>query len=299
MPKYQKSKVLEERKTMSQLNESRNLEEGSQQGVPFPTQGIRDIDDWELISDVSKGMRIKKLTLYADYYIWAIEITYIDLQDKEFNSVHALDDSYLSKKDFIKKAELEIDENDYIEFISCAYSSQKTFIRSITISTHSKLLLVLEGEIELKNKEIQELISSKHSIGSIGSQSNKSRMNKNVSKSAIWDAKGKSGQDKMNVLCNSNAKSQGPDSDKEEEEDENKSEITDYESSFSLKKPSLVDFYLKTQSWNLAQLNLKVVGLKTYFNGYIEDIEVYAEPIEFENSTINKGAKASIESSEH
>lgn len=83
---------------MSQLNESRTIEEGSgQQGVPFPNQGIRDIDDWEIISDVSKGMRIKKLTLFADYYIWAIEITYSDYQDKEFTSVHALDESYLSK----------------------------------------------------------------------------------------------------------------------------------------------------------------------------------------------------------
>lgn len=201
-------------------------------------------------------------------------------------------------KGTIKKAELEIDENDYIEFISCAYSSQKTFIRSITISTHSKLLLVLEGEIELKNKEVKELISSKCSLGSTGSQSMKSRMSKNVSKSAICDAKCKSGEEKMNALWNSNAKSQGPESDKEED-DENKSEATDYESSFSLKKPSLVDFYLKTQSWNLAQLNLKVVGFKTYFNGYIEDIEVYAEPTELESSTINKGAQVSDENSEN
>ena len=298
MPKYQKSKVIEERKTMSQLNESRNLEEGSQQGVPFPNQGIRDIDDWELISDVAKGMRIKKLTVYADYYVWAIEVTYADYQDKEYHSIHALDDSYLIRKDSIKKAELEIDENDYIEFISCAYSSQMTFIRSITVSTHSKLLLVLEGEIELKNKEIKELISSKHSLDSTGSHSMKSRMSKNVSKSAICDAKGKSGEDKMDALCNSNAKSQGPDSDKEDNDD-NKSETTDLESSFSLKKPSLVDFYLKTQSWNLAQLNLRVVGFKTYFNGYIEDIEVYAEPTELENSSINKGAQVSEQNSEN
>ena len=64
-------------------------------------------------------------------------------------------------------------------------------------------------------------------------------------------------------------------SDEEQNDEENQSE-----SSFSLKKPSLVEFYLKTQSWNFRRLNLKVVGFKTYFNRYIEDIEVYAEPIE-------------------
>jgi hypothetical protein len=61
------------------------------------------------------------------------------------------------------------------------------------------------------------------------------------------------------------------------------------ESSFTLKQPSLVDFYLKTQSWNLGKLNLKVLGFKTYFNGYMEDIEVYAEPINrFENDPDSK-----------
>ena len=51
------------------------------------------------------------------------------------------------------------------------------------------------------------------------------------------------------------------------------------EDTFALKRPSWGEFLLKTQSWNIAKLNLKVIGFKSYFNGYIEDLEIYAEPM--------------------
>lgn len=267
---------------MTQFNESAEKYDADQQGVPFPFTGIKDFDDWDLISDTTSGTRIKKVTIFADYYICAFEIVYVDKHGKETHSVHSLDESYLKQPHNMKRCELEVDEDDYIEYISCAYSSQRTFIRSIRIATHKKKLLVHEGEVELKNQEPQQLINSRTSDSNEGS---KLRMSKNVSKSAICNSKHKNSQQKMAMMVEENTRSQKPDtaSDDESEKLENVSE-----SSFSLKRPSLVDFYLKTQSWNLGKLNLKVVGFKTYFNGYLEDIEVYAEPLELEDDENGK-----------
>lgn len=140
-----------------------------------------------------------------------------------------------------------------------------------------------EGEIELKNKEPQELMSDNRETDASTNQVH-SRKSKYLSKSAIYKFKeGQSSDDKMNLLWKENTKSQWNDfSEEEREQQEDYENISD--SSFTLKRPSLVDFYLKTQSCNLGKLNLKVLGFKTYFNGYMEDIEVYAEPIESEES---------------
>lgn len=278
VPKYEKSRVPEERKTLSNFERTLNkTPETNQQGVPFPVNGIKDFDDWDIISDSSREVRIKKVTIFADYYIWAFQIVYEDNLGHETTSTHALDNSYLKQDKTIKKCELEIDDDDYINYISCAYSSQKTFIRSIRIATYKKLLLVHEGEIELKNQGIQEMmISNKLSNNS---EAINQRKSKHLSKSAICNPKNIKNETKISMVCTPTTKSDVHElvSD-EEEEEEDKSE--DIESSFTLKRPSLVDFHLKTQSWHLGRLNLKVLGFKTYFNGYIEDIEVYAEPIE-------------------
>lgn len=151
-------------------------------------------------------------------------------------------------------------------------------------------LLVHEGEIELRSQDTQELISQNKYAES--GESHKSRVSKHISKSAVCNAKGKSGKEKMNMLCKTNTKSQAPDHLSDEE-----SQKSDTESSFTLKRPSLVDFYLKTQSCSLAKLNLKVVGFKTYFNGYVEDIEVYAEPADPEGS-MNKDSQANDHNSD-
>ena len=81
-------------------------------------------------------------------------------------------------------------------------------------------------------------------------------------------------EDKIGFLFNDNIKSVS-----KEMENSNENNFEDSEDTFSLKVPSRIDTYLKTQSWNLGKLNLKAIGFKTYFNGYIEDIEIYAEPI--------------------
>lgn len=232
--------------------------------------------------------------MFVDYYLCALEVTYVTKDGQEIKSTHSLNKSHRDNQNDIKTWEIELDENDYIEHISCVYSSRKTFIRSITISTHEKKLLVVEGEVELKNKQYEELCASKSSLNSTNWHSNNHRMSKNstricpeLSKSTIYDHNRKSSVERLEIVWDSvDAKSQHLDSNVESKEVSRK---TDLESSFSMKQPSLVDFYLKTQSWNLGRLNLKAVGFKTYFNGYIEDIEVYAHPV-WLDGTVNMKA---------
>jgi len=186
--------------------------------------------------------------------------------------VHAFDDSYLKRTSEIKKCELELDEDDYIEYIRCAYSSQKTFIRSIRLATKDKKLIVHEGEIELKYQNQDELIHSKDFTEDF--EEGTLRKSKKMSKSAVCTPpKQETGENKMKLLCANNLKSQSP-------LDTVSNPNSEHESSFEVKHPSLVDFYLKNQSCNLRKLGLKIRGFKTYFNGYIEDIEIYAEAVE-------------------
>jgi hypothetical protein len=151
--------VIEERKVIDKINDSDMRSTTYQQSSNLGTH-FKDFDDWNIISDSSSKIRIRKIIIYADYYLCAMEIVYVDQYGKETKSGHWIDNSYISQWNKIKKCELEIDEDDYIEYISCAYSSQKTFIRSIRIATKNKKLLVHEGEIELKNKEPDELMTS-------------------------------------------------------------------------------------------------------------------------------------------
>jgi hypothetical protein len=209
-----------------------------------------------------------------------MEIIYVNKYGEETVSGHSVDNTYIHECNKIKKCELEIEEDDYIEYISCAYSSQKTFIRSIRIATKNKKLLVHEGEIELKNKEPEELMSDNRGTSDTSKNTRKSKY---LSRSAVCTNDGNNQDQQIAMVYKSNLKSEIRESLSEnEEEKETVSEEEEEfgtESSFTLKRPSLVDFYLKTQSWNLGKLNLKVLGFKSYFNGYMEDIEVYAEPI--------------------
>lgn len=115
---YGKKNSLEEKKRKSNLNDSASKGETSQQGVPFPIDGVRDFDDWSIISESSSKIRIKQVTIYADYYLCAFEIVYVDLDGNEKKSVHALDDAYRKQPGSIKKCQLDIDEDDYIDYIS-------------------------------------------------------------------------------------------------------------------------------------------------------------------------------------
>lgn len=159
----------------------------------------------------------------------------------------------------------------------------------------NKKLLVHEGEIELRNQEFDQtnkiLQESELSDGSKGN-----RKSKYVSKSAIWNTANTSAENKIKMMWKNNIKS---DAHQDEYEEEKQEEENASESSFSLKKPSLVEFYLKTQSWNFRRLNLKVVGFKTYFNKYIEDIEVYAEPIEDEINDLRETTDHDFLSANH
>ena len=98
-----------------------------QQGVP--SSSLKEVDDWKIIENTLSKIRVKQITIFASYYICALEVVYIDGSGKETTSIHCADSSYKSKN-LVKKT-LDIEPDDYIEYINCAYSSQKTFIRLI------------------------------------------------------------------------------------------------------------------------------------------------------------------------
>lgn len=184
----------------------------------------------------------------------------------------------------LNKSVLEIDDDDFIEYIGWAYSSQKTFIRSIRIATKNKRLLVHEGEIELKNQNQEDLLFSKISDDFEDEDDMKKSKSKRMSKSAICAVNKKDkGEQKIKMMYDSNIKSYC-------EEEFRLSNRSDVESSFEVKYPSLVDFYLKNQSCNLKKLNLKVIGFKSYFNGYLESIEVYAETVSIPTYNSEEGS---------
>jgi len=74
-----RSRAKEESKDPSNIKSIMSHEDDSnQQGIPDAIQSSKVFDDWDIISDPGLNTRIKNITIYADYYICAFEITYID-----------------------------------------------------------------------------------------------------------------------------------------------------------------------------------------------------------------------------
>jgi len=102
LPKYEKSHIISERKSFSRICESEELKISNSQQGEYPEATFKDFDDWDIISNSSIGSRISKITIYADYYLWAIEVTYEDKNGKITTSIHTQDDSYLQEWDKLK-----------------------------------------------------------------------------------------------------------------------------------------------------------------------------------------------------
>ncbi|CAI2373492.1 unnamed protein product [Moneuplotes crassus] len=271
IPRYEKSQVLQERSKINDSEDSKSNGDSQQDINPINANLYKDFDDWRIISNDAEQTRIKKIVVYSDYYVCGMDVTYVNQDGKETTSKHAFDKSCL-RSESCKKSEIDIEEDDYIVYISCSYSSQKKFIRSFKIGTNNRKLVINEGEIELKNagpnmlKEV-DLVQSKTS----NDDSRKSR--------ALFRSLGLGSQEEKvenAALLRDSHNSEACGRANEHEELFHNS----YEDSFSLKRASLVDAFLKTQSCNFKKLKLKVCGFKTYFNGYMEDIEVYASTLD-------------------
>lgn len=125
-----------------------------------PGAWITDIDDYQIIADSNTEIKIKSITVYSSHYIMAIEVTYIEADLKETTVVHAANDRYKHDKHGIEKCTLNLANDEFIDFISYTYSSQKRYIRSIQIGTTGGHLMIMEGEIELNNLHTESLQNS-------------------------------------------------------------------------------------------------------------------------------------------
>ena len=102
-----------ERLTSSDQEESKYIEstkEATTQRSKFnklynytnQTETYEEFDDLTIIEDRSNSIKIKSITVYFDYYIYALEITYIDINNKEFKSIHWANKDYSSRQNLEK-----------------------------------------------------------------------------------------------------------------------------------------------------------------------------------------------------
>ena len=75
-------------------------------------------DDWRHISDPKSEAKIKSLTIYANYYICGIEIVYILADLREITSAHNIEPTLIDLRQENEKVTLELDDDEYIHYIS-------------------------------------------------------------------------------------------------------------------------------------------------------------------------------------
>ena len=245
------------------------------QNKNYWNQSTRWFDDWNTTSWAEEDFHISKITVYADYYICAIEVTYKNDDGLELMKIHSVNNLYKKEKD-IHKSTLEIDKNDYLDFIYCEYSSHKSFIRSITLKTQKEKYLVLEGQVELMNQNQHELIQNKRLKLSKMYKTGFESKSKSIVSDICLEEISDDDVSQPNFYINEEIKT---------EKMLKWESLTEKNSqnSFELKEPSMSDFYLKCQSLDLSKYKLKIIGFKTFFDGYIEDIQVYTKPANGKN----------------
>lgn len=221
-------------------------------------------DDYSIIEDPRTDIKIKEITVYASHYIMAIEITYIECDLTETKTIHASNMKYLNERPDIEKCTLKLDHDEYIDFISYGFSSQKKFIRSLQIGTTGGHLMIIEGQIELNNMHAESGPDSTYSsilnnVGPDKAEARRSYPNTFRNQSEIQAEKDNnlrlsySDQPKVSVVRkNFNSKSS--------------------------RKMSLVKQGDKMQTLDMIKLKQRVVGLKTKFSEYLLGIELYTEP---------------------
>ena len=109
---------------------------------------IKEIDDWDIIEDRNTSIKIKSITVYFDYYIYALEITYIKRDHSKVTSIHWANKEYLQKKD-LERQTLNLANDEFINSFKYTFTTNTNFIRSIRIGTTKGVKMVFEGQVEL------------------------------------------------------------------------------------------------------------------------------------------------------
>ena len=76
------------------------------------------IDDWDIISDFKTDIKIKQVTVYASYYICGLDVVYQEADLREIRATHSGQDLSLLERSDVEKVTLELELDEYINYIS-------------------------------------------------------------------------------------------------------------------------------------------------------------------------------------
>lgn len=232
----------------------------------FDGSEIHETDDWGIIEDPNTEIKIKAITVYASHYIMAIEITYIEADLKETKVVHAPNNKYLRERPDIEKATLVLESDEFIDFISYTFSSQKRYIRSIQIGTTAGHLMVLEGQIELNNFTTDSNQTSSYS----------SLIHPVVPEQEIEKKSAATNEESLKQMIEFNVNQRR----EKVSNSHNVTRVTDY-NKFNAKEThqlSVLKQNEKVKTVDLVKYKQRLVGLKTRFSEYLLGIDLYTEP---------------------
>ena len=230
-----------------------------------PRHGCKVTDDFGIIEDSRTDIKVKSITVYASHYIMAIEVVYIESDLSETVSVHAANSKYKNERPDIDKCTLNLAEDEYIDYINYSYSSQKKFIRSIQVGTTGGHLMIMEGQIELNNMNADSQDSTYSSlVNNIG-------LEKDVSRKSASPLP-------QNFQNNSVMRSPNNEAKLSFSEPYNKAKHDEKFNAKPIREVSFVGQKKKNRTLDLIKLKHRVVGLKTRFSDYLEEIELYTEP---------------------
>lgn len=220
-------------------------------------------DDFGIIEDSNTEVAIKQVTVFASHYIIALQVVYVEGDLGETKVVHSSNEKYLNSRPDLEKRTLDLERDEYINYISYSISSQTGLIRTLQIETTGGQQLLIEGQIELNNMNNESGQDSDFS-SIIGLHKEEKAT---LVKSYEIPPPGIEYAEKLKT---ESVKAQT----------ENQSMISPNQK-FNNKdahQGSVLKLEEKVKSLNFVKLNQRVIGFKTKFQGYLKEIDLYTEP---------------------
>lgn len=238
----------------------------------YDNSEVRQIDDWNIISDSKSDIKIKAITVYACHYILALEVLYQEPDLTEYRVVHSGSKKYLNDRGEVEKRTLELENDEFIDFIGYSMSSQKKYIRSMKIGTTGGHLMIVEGQVELNNISTNSVNNSAFSSFLQGVVLDKEKRYTTVQKFEPNKTDNETGS-KHELI--------GTPHSERLDRTYGKKAIED---SKSTREGSIDKKREKEQILNLAKQNQRVVGLRTRFTDFLIGIDLYTEPCPYKKS---------------
>mmetsp|Transcript_2517 Transcript_2517/g.2970 ORF Transcript_2517/g.2970 Transcript_2517/m.2970 type:complete len:212 (-) Transcript_2517:10-645(-) len=205
---------------------------------------------------------MKEITVYVSHYIVALKVVYIESDLNETEVIHSSNNKYLNERPDLEKHTLKFLPHEYIDYISYTSSSQNNFIRSLRIETTDGQQLIIEGQIELNNMNVESGQDSNYSSLVGGTRTDQ----KDHAKSYVVN------QTEMEKLNGGNKESLNIKS------EEPVAIKTHQYNTKSAHQQSILKVKENSKSLHFVKLNQRVIGLKTRFCGYLKGIDLYTEP---------------------